>query len=429
MRPRSRCAPWARSSTACARPGTTSPRSPTSRARPGWPRCCGGRPGCRRPAAPTSSGSSGATTCSPSTAAMLGRVRRQLMSQGRRNRQLPRVPGALLDALWSQVRGERGRDRGRDAFDDDLLGDDEFLDFVLAWWPPLDARTVLGWLRDPELLARVSDGLLSHEEQRLLAKSWGSGDERRACPSRTCPLIDELRYALGDVPLRTDDERDLDETSLLEGGHDMQELMTASDREYAPSGRAWARADAPARGRPVRARPGRRGAGPHADAVADGRPARQDRVLDDRRRPGAVVVAGPGRVRRGARDRARGQGAARVPPLDQLPQLLRDLRVRRGVRPARRARRRPAHRGPLDGHRAAARSPASPTSSPRPARPCSTSPAGCPGTVGIVVPVARRSEANAWLASWPELAAGRRRVPAPPSTPRSRRRARTASWC
>ena len=26
------------------------------------------------------------------------------------------------------------------------------------------------------------------------------------------------------------------------------------------------------------------------------------------------------------------------------------------------------------------------------------------GTVGIVVPVARRSEVNAWLASWPELA-------------------------
>jgi DNA helicase IV len=28
-----------------------------------------------------------------------------------------------------------------------------------------------------------------------------------------------------------------------------------------------------------------------------------------------------------------------------------------------------------------------------------------PGTVGVVVPVARRSEVNAWLASWPELAA------------------------
>ena len=36
-RPRSRCARWARSSTACGRPATTSRRSPTSRARPGWP--------------------------------------------------------------------------------------------------------------------------------------------------------------------------------------------------------------------------------------------------------------------------------------------------------------------------------------------------------------------------------------------------------
>ena len=27
------------------------------------------------------------------------------------------------------------------------------------------------------------------------------------------------------------------------------------------------------------------------------------------------------------------------------------------------------------------------------------------GTVGVVVPVARRSDVNAWLASWPELAA------------------------
>src|SRR4051794_24119126 len=53
--------------------------------------------------------------------ARLARVRRQLMSQGRRNRQLPRVTGVLLDSLWSQVAGERGLDRGREAFDDDLL--------------------------------------------------------------------------------------------------------------------------------------------------------------------------------------------------------------------------------------------------------------------------------------------------------------------
>ena len=52
---------------------------------------------------------------------VLGRVRRQLMSQGRRNRQLPRVAHALLDAMWRQVRGERGRERGREAFNDDML--------------------------------------------------------------------------------------------------------------------------------------------------------------------------------------------------------------------------------------------------------------------------------------------------------------------
>ena len=50
------------------------------------------------------------------------------------------------------------------------------------------------------------------------------------------------------------------------------------------------------------------------------------------------------------------------------------------------------------------------------------------GTVGIVVPVARRSEVNAWLASWPELAddaAGARAA----VDSASRRAARTASSC
>ena len=164
---------------------------------------------------------------------VLGRVRRQLMAQGRRNRQMPRVTPALLDAMWRQVRSERGRERGREFFDDDLLGDDTFLDFVIGWWPPLAAPEVLGWLRDPEVLAQVGDGVLSPEEQRLLLKSWG--DELSI---QDVPLIDELRYALGDVPTRTGDERD-DPIALIEGGVDMQELMTASDREYAPSGRAW----------------------------------------------------------------------------------------------------------------------------------------------------------------------------------------------
>ena len=169
--------------------------------------------------------------------AILGRLRRQLMSQGRRNRQLPRVANTLLDAMWRQVRGERGRDRGREAFNEEMLSDARFVDFAIAWWPPLDAPQVLAWLRDPELLAPVAEGLLSPEEQVLLSKSWSDDGSLSV---EDVPLLDELRYSLGDVPAATEDERDLDDTlSLADGGVDMQELMTAADREYAPTGRAW----------------------------------------------------------------------------------------------------------------------------------------------------------------------------------------------
>ncbi len=68
----------------------------------------------------------------------LGRLRRQLMSQGRRNRQLPRVANTLLDAMWRQVRGERGRERGRESFNDEMTSNPAFVDFAAAWWPPLE---------------------------------------------------------------------------------------------------------------------------------------------------------------------------------------------------------------------------------------------------------------------------------------------------
>ncbi len=169
--------------------------------------------------------------------AQLGQLRRQLLSHGRRNRQLPKVATTLLDALWRQVKGERGRDRGRAAFDDELLSRTDFIDFALAWWPPLEAADVLGWLNDADFLARVSDGVLTGEDQRLLLKSWSTAGEAAVggLSVEDVPLIDELRYALGDVPARHEDDHGLDDFV----GGDLQELTTAADREYAPSGRAW----------------------------------------------------------------------------------------------------------------------------------------------------------------------------------------------
>ena len=120
--------------------------------------------------------------------------------------------------------GERGRERGREAFDDDMLGHERRSSTSR---PPGGRRstppTVFGWLREPDFLARVGEGVISREEQRLLLKSWGSDG---GLSVEDVPLLDELRYALGDVPQRTDDERDLDETGLLEGGVDLQELTT-----------------------------------------------------------------------------------------------------------------------------------------------------------------------------------------------------------
>ena len=170
---------------------------------------------------------------------LLGRLRRQLMSQGRRNRQLPRVARTLLDAMWRQVQGERGRERGREAFDDDMLGHAGFVEFASAWWPPLDAKTVFGWLRDPEFLVAGRRGRRQPRGAAPARASRGPGSRTGDLSIEDVPLLDELRYAIGDVPQRTDDERDLDETGLLEGGVDLQELTTISEREYAPGGLAW----------------------------------------------------------------------------------------------------------------------------------------------------------------------------------------------
>jgi hypothetical protein len=112
------------------------------------------------------------------------------------------------------------------------------VDFVLSWWPALDATEVLGWLRDPELLARVADGVLSREDHALLSQSWGPVREPREF--RVTPddwsiedvaLLDELRYALGDVPEKPVQDRDADPDPLAQlFDENVPELTTTADR-------------------------------------------------------------------------------------------------------------------------------------------------------------------------------------------------------
>jgi DNA helicase IV len=179
----------------------------------------------------------------------LAALRRQLLSQGKRNRQLPRVPNALLDLMWRQVRGERGREHGREQFEGHMLDNDAFLDFVRAWWPPLDATDVLRWLADPELLARMGDGVVSQEDRALLSKSWAYDGGHDGSRGRTggpdwsvedVPLLDELRYQLGDVPERHDEGED--PLAHLFDEH-TREVTTVADRDLAAGPRTSTRTE------------------------------------------------------------------------------------------------------------------------------------------------------------------------------------------
>jgi DNA helicase IV len=331
----------------------------------------------------------------------LGRIRRQLMSHGSRNRQLPRVASTLLDAMWRQVRGERGRERGRAAFDDEMLARQDFVDFAVAWWPPLAATDVLGWLRDPELLSRVADGVLSPEEQRLLSKSWGDGTDL-GLSVEDVALVDELRYLLGDVPVHHEVEQWARDDEHLAGA-DLQELTTAADREYAPSGRAWA---------PPTHRVEDDGyAHVLVDEAQDLTPM-QWRMVGRRGRTATWTIVGdPAQSSWPAPEEA---AAARAAALEGKQQhafhLSTNYRNSSEIYEHAAAY---AERVGLDADLpTAVRSTGIPPKVVEGVADLEAATraevaavaAEVAGTVGVVVPVARRSEVNAWLASWPELA-------------------------
>jgi hypothetical protein len=153
----------------------------------------------------------------------LRELRRHLLGAQRRNRAAERVPNTLLDALWQQVSGERASARGKDEFVDQVGTSDAFVSFVEEWWPMLDAADVWRWLADRERLQHYAKGVLSRDEVDLLLDSWRDGE-----PSvEDVPLIDELRYLLGD---RVEHEESYDPTAEL---HDetVREVTTADDRD------------------------------------------------------------------------------------------------------------------------------------------------------------------------------------------------------
>ena len=159
----------------------------------------------------------------------LGQIRRELLSMGPRNRSTTKVASTLIDAMWTQASTDRALERTKEDFSDEMRSDDDFLQFAAAWWPVLDASTVLAWLADRDFLAKVSQDVLAAHEVSLLAASFAeelSVDD--------VALLDELRYRLGDPPLV--DDADEDPLGLADSS--LHEVTTAADREYGGS-RGW----------------------------------------------------------------------------------------------------------------------------------------------------------------------------------------------
>jgi DNA helicase IV len=135
-------------------------------------------------------------------AAQLDKLRRQLLSNAKRNRAYAQAPAVLVEALWRQVRGERALEKGRDDFVEIVTTDDRFVDFVEQWWPPVEPIEI--WRTLPDVIDRLSQGTFSRVEVEALKASWAAGE-----PSiQDVPLVDELRYLVGELPEVTDDEDD-----------------------------------------------------------------------------------------------------------------------------------------------------------------------------------------------------------------------------
>lgn len=127
-------------------------------------------------------------------AKQLAGIRRTLLSGLKRNRAYAKAPAAVAAALWRQVHGERALEKGQEEFLEVLTSDHRFVDFIEAWWPPVDAVEL--WRTLDRRLPELADGAFDAEEIAALRTSWSDGVPR----IEDVPIIDELRYLVGEVP-------------------------------------------------------------------------------------------------------------------------------------------------------------------------------------------------------------------------------------
>ncbi len=102
--------------------------------------------------------------------------------------------------------------------------------FMNAWWPTLNAPSVLARLADPELVAQISGDLTTVERDALVDSfTWlqrGNHTEITGWSVADMALLDELLHMLGPAPI--EDDVDIEDPVFIEMG-DLVELVTTSD--------------------------------------------------------------------------------------------------------------------------------------------------------------------------------------------------------
>ena len=148
----------------------------------------------------------------------------------------PRARRLLLDALWEKSGGpSRHPEPGlaaeaREAFDEDVAGEDAFTAFLDAWWPELTPLGVLRTMADEQRLSRLARRLLRPREVRLLAGSLRRiTPDGRGLSAHDVALLDELRGLLG-TPARPAAPREVDPLEQLTG---LAEVTTYAERQAA----------------------------------------------------------------------------------------------------------------------------------------------------------------------------------------------------
>lgn len=146
----------------------------------------------------------------------------------------PEVRRALVRALWG-TRPE-GVSWTTKAFADELYDRDEFERFARAWWPVLAPAAVLGWLADADRVRHAGRDWLSAADAAALAESWAGAPEDVSVAD--VALVDELRVLLGEAP-RPGRRRGRSRGQGIDfAGDDIRELSTVTDRYFSRPERA-----------------------------------------------------------------------------------------------------------------------------------------------------------------------------------------------